>query len=309
MTLRDSHVLAHEQEECLTTRSVSPQPLRDLFEDLNNTARLEAFGRWCQQQREAAGLTVRDLAFLAGGIAAKAIDQCETGQSRLRYIALVRLFQPWQHDDWTITWTPHPQKPNAVRLHLHGADPRHVFTRTRLTGSVSYRPTQKSPVTPVQSLYQALTTPPARQAFGRWMRHHRLEAIMTQTQIAVILGRIKGQSLSYVESGAFRLSYANMARLFQPWSDTDWTWRFEPDTTDPQTLTLVIEGADPALIFNPARTSTSNTSHISQHSQSTATDPTTAALLVQWERLDSRDRAMVLSVVLRLADVSDPSSI
>jgi len=156
-----------------------------------------------------------------------------------------------------------------------------------------------------KQLFVALATPNTRPVFGRWFREQRLDANMTQSQVAAILGNVQGQSLSRVESGAFRLSWPKMVRLFQPWQDAEWTWNWEGDVNEPETLLLVTEGADPALIFDPARSeryqalSQDGIQTMKSHGMP---DPTTALLLTQWEKLDSRDRAMVLSVVLRSAE-------
>ena len=163
----------------------------------------------------------------------------------------------------------------------------------------------------LKQLFAALATPNTRPAFGRWFREQRLDANMTQSQVAAILGNVQGQSLSRVESGVFRLSYPKLARLFQPWQDYDWHWRWEGDVSEPETLALVTERADPALIFDPARSeryqalAQDGTHTMKSHGMP---DPTTALLLTQWEKLDSRDRAMVLSVVLRLAEAEQAGS-
>lgn len=165
----------------------------------------------------------------------------------------------------------------------------------------------------LKQLWAALATPTTRPAFGRWFREQRLDANMTQSQVAAILGNVQGQSLSRVESGVFRLGYPKLARLFQPWQDADWHWRWEGDVDQPETLKLVTEGADPALIFDPARAEPYQTlAHDGIHTTKShgMPDPTTALLLTQWEKLDSRDRAMILSIVLRLAESeqADPGS-
>lgn len=126
---------------------------------------------------------------------------------------------------------------------------------------------------------------------------------MTQGQIASVVGGVVSQSMSRVESGVFRLSFPKLSRLLQPLQDQpNWTWHWADDGT------FRLVDADPGVIFDPKRAENYEALADDGHTGRKMVDPTTALLLTQWEKLDSRDRAMVLSVVLRLAEAEQAGS-
>lgn len=157
---------------------------------------------------------------------------------------------------------------------------------------------QKSASNNLASLYTALGDAAVRAAFGQWLREQRQRFRLTQADLAVLVGGIQRESFSRVEKGTFRLGFDKLSHFFQPWAEQEWQWEY-----DPETGTMAFTGADPAALFAGDRVEAYRTlAHDGTSSGSHAIpDPTTALLLTQWEKLDTRDRAMVLSLVLRLA--------
>jgi len=154
----------------------------------------------------------------------------------------------------------------------------------------------------LQALFAAQESPAGRRAFGRWLRQQRIAAGLTQAQVGVLVGGMAAQSLSRVESGAYRLGFDKLTRLLQPLAAGNWDWTLLSDGV----------GGEPELVIAGPLDQVFSRDRVAQYetladdgkpSRSHApVDPTTALLLTQWEKLDTQDRAMVLGLVLRLAE-------
>lgn len=148
----------------------------------------------------------------------------------------------------------------------------------------------------VKALYDSLSTIDRRQGFGTWLRQQRRDHELTQRQIALVLGGLQGQSVSRIEGGIFRLGLDRLERLFQPWADTAWDWRWTEDGS------FMVDGDVDALFAGEriaeALADGAEDSHIATRRGG---GESTRLLLSLWGQLDSGDQGMVLGIIMRLA--------